>query len=146
MAEAGEKVTYGKAQELIRIIGTNVGVSPYGEIINFRGLVHAPMNEQGVVFLFGMIFKELGYTIERVQAGFPDCKAKKETTTKKGNFTYPSFEDVSIEFEFESKSFFTHGHNISQCQLIICWRHNWPDCPIEVLELKSAIQKLKSDV
>jgi hypothetical protein len=31
----------------------------YGDFINFRGLQHAPVNEQGVVFLFGMICREL---------------------------------------------------------------------------------------
>jgi hypothetical protein len=32
----------------------------YGDFIHFRGLVHAPINEQGVIFLFGMICRELG--------------------------------------------------------------------------------------
>ena len=47
----------------------------YGDFINFRGLQHAPVNEQGVVFLFGMICRELGYVVEIVKPGFPDCEA-----------------------------------------------------------------------
>ena len=34
-----------------------------GEKINFRGLVHAPVNELGVVYLFGMISEELGFEV-----------------------------------------------------------------------------------
>lgn len=49
----------------------------YGNPIDFRGLRHEPVNEQGVVFLFGMVARELGYMVEAVQAGFPDCEAKR---------------------------------------------------------------------
>jgi hypothetical protein len=33
----------------------------YGEPIDFRGLRHAPINEQGVVYVFGMVSQELGF-------------------------------------------------------------------------------------
>jgi hypothetical protein len=23
--------------------------------------------------------------------------------------------------------------------MIVCWEHNWPECPLEVLELKSLV-------
>lgn len=49
----------------------------YGPVLNFRGLQHAPIEEAGVVFLFGMVSSELGYVVEAVQAGFPDCDAKR---------------------------------------------------------------------
>jgi hypothetical protein len=26
---------------------------------------------------------------------------------------------------------------VEECDMIVCWRHNWEDCPLEVLELKS---------
>jgi len=45
---------------------------------NSCGLRHKPANEQGVVLLFGMLAKELGYLIEAVQNGFPDCEAKRQ--------------------------------------------------------------------
>ncbi|MDI3464707.1 MAG: hypothetical protein OJF50_003528 [Nitrospira sp.] len=59
--------------EFIQTSSANV----YGEFINFRGLQYAPVNEQGVVFLFGMLCKELGYIVEIVKPGFPDCEAKR---------------------------------------------------------------------
>lgn len=44
----------------------------FGEPIDFRGLRHAPINEQGVVYLFGMVSRELGFSVEALQQGFPD--------------------------------------------------------------------------
>jgi hypothetical protein len=26
--------------------------------------------------------------------------------------------------------------------MIICWKHNWPDCPLEVVELSKLVGKL----
>ena len=49
----------------------------YGASLNFRGLQHAPINEQGVVFLFGMVCHELGFVVESVRTGSPDCEAKR---------------------------------------------------------------------
>jgi hypothetical protein len=48
----------------------------FGEPIDFRGLRHAPINEQGVVYLSGMVSRELGFSVEALQQGFPDCEAK----------------------------------------------------------------------
>jgi Homing endonuclease associated repeat len=28
---------------------------------------------------------------------------------------------------------------VDGCDLIVCWKHNWPECPLEVLELKNEI-------
>lgn len=108
-----------------------------GEPLNFRGLQHSPINEQGVVFLFGMVCKELGYLVEAVQTGFPDCEAKRWVDNNR-------LERVRIEFEFKSSNFVSHGHNADLCDLIVCWEHDWKDCPIEVLELRQEIQKLDS--
>jgi hypothetical protein len=107
----------------------------YGDFINFRGLQHAPVNEQGVVFLFGMICRELGYVVEIVKQGFPDCEAKR--------LIRPGiWQRVRIEFEFQSRTFRSHGHDPDRCDLIVCWDDNWPDCPLEVLELSTALKRL----
>ena len=111
----------------------------YGNPIDFRGLRHEPVNENGVVFLFGMVARELGYSVEIVQAGFPDCEAKRQIGSGR-------WQRVSIEFEFESRNFRDHGHPPDGCDLIVCWNHNWLECPhhIEVVELKSIIKSLAS--
>ena len=108
----------------------------YGKLINFRGMQHAPVNELGVVFLFGMLANEMNFRVESVQAGFPDCDAKQKL--KDG-----TFERVSIEFEFKSNNFKTHGHDVNKCDLIICWIHDWEDCPLSVIELSTLIKDLQ---
>ncbi len=108
----------------------------YGEFINFRSLQHAPVNEQGVVFLFGMIAHDLGFVIDRVQTGYPDCEAKRRVKGGRG------YERVRIEFEFRSSNF---NHRPEGCDLIVCWEHNWSECPLEVLELRSAIRSLSDE-
>ncbi|MBI5637705.1 MAG: hypothetical protein HZA03_07040 [Nitrospinae bacterium] len=49
----------------------------YGNPLDFRGLRHEPVNENGVIFIFGMVANELGYSVEAIQPGFPDCEAKR---------------------------------------------------------------------
>ena len=110
----------------------------YGELINFRGLQHAPVNENGVVFLFGMVADELGFVIESVQAGFPDCEGKRRVAANR-------FQRVRIEFEYRSRSFRDHGHDPAGCDLVVCWEHNWPECPLELLELREAIKRLTAE-
>jgi hypothetical protein len=107
----------------------------YGDFIHFRGLEHAPINEQGVIFLFGMICRELGYVVQMLKTGFPDCEAKRQLRPG-------VWQRVRIEFEFRSRTFCTHRHDPQQCEVIVCWENNWPDCPIEVQELKSALPRL----
>ncbi|HTT32065.1 MAG TPA: hypothetical protein VMH48_00560 [Methylomirabilota bacterium] len=109
----------------------------YGNPIHLPGFLHEPVNELGVVLLFGMLAKDLGYMIERVQKSFPDCEAKRQIAPDR-------WQRVNIEFEFESKNFHEHGHSHNGCDVIVCWRHNWPACPkhIEVLELSSIIKSL----
>src|SRR5262249_5553262 len=43
----------------------------YGNPTNLPGVPYEPVNEQGVVLLFGRLANELGYRIEAVQVGFP---------------------------------------------------------------------------
>jgi hypothetical protein len=109
----------------------------YGNPMHLPGLRHEPVNEQGVVLLFGMLANDLGYLIEAVQKGFPDCEAKRRIGPDR-------WQRVNIEFEFESKNFREHGHPASGCDVIVCWRHNWDDCPeqLEILELSGVIKSL----
>ena len=111
----------------------------YGAFLNFRGLQHAPVNEQGVVFLFGMVCHELGFAVELVRTGFPDCEAKRCIDTRRD-----TWERVRIEFEFRAAN--AKVHPMSGCDLIVCWENDWPDCPVEVIELKTAIRALNGEL
>jgi hypothetical protein len=101
-----------------------------GEPFDRRPMTNAPVNELGVMVLFGMVAAGLGLQVESVQGKFPDCLAKREVAPGK-------WQHLRIEFEYESKNFKLHGHDPKGCDMIVCWRHNWKECPaeIEVVEL-----------
>jgi hypothetical protein len=109
-----------------------------GAPMQFPGLAFEPVNEMGVMVLFSMMSWQLGFVIESVQAGFPDCHAKLEVEPGRS-------QDFRVEFEYESRNFKLHGHDPLKCDLIVCWRHNWKDCPphLQVLELSKIVGKLK---
>jgi len=110
----------------------------YGRKIDFKSLSCAPVNEHGVIYLFGVLHESLGYKIESIQAGFPDCIARRQISREK-------WEEVKIEFEFKSKSFVSHKHNPAEVDVIVCWEHNWKECPnnIETIELSKMIKDLE---
>lgn len=91
-----------------------------------RDLPFEPRNEAGVLFVFARVAERLGLEVESVQVDFPDCVA-----TSNGR-------RVRIEFEYRSKSFELHGHDPKGCDLIVCWRHDWPSAPagLSILELR----------
>lgn len=105
----------------------------------FRGLLYEPFNEQEVIALFFMIqpYLQLGLCFDEVRADFPDCIAWKKT--KEG------WKKIRIEFEHLSQKFLEHGHDINKCDLIICWEHNWYNCPLEVIELKKELKKINKN-
>jgi len=111
-------------------------IAEFGELLDFRGLRHAPINENGVIYLFGMVSHEIGFMVEAVHAAFPDCEAKRHI----GNNRY---QRVRIKFEYKSSNYKSQGYDSAGADMIVCWLHDWPDCPLEVLDLKSAIGKLK---
>jgi len=74
-----------------------------------------------------------GLTILRLQAAFPDCEALRQVGPNKG-------QRVLIELEYESRNFLEHRHPLKGCDLIVCWINNWPDCPLEVIELSSVLR------
>jgi hypothetical protein len=107
-----------------------------GDLINFRGLVYAPLNENGVVYLFGKVTEDLHMYVEEIKPGFPDCIARR--------FTGKGWERIRVEFEFRSSHFKQHGHDPEACDVVICWEHDWEDCPIEVIELRTAIGDMEN--
>lgn len=94
------------------------------------GLEESPVNEQGVVLLFGKVHFAIGFpTIIKVQQDFPDCKA------------YSNLGDrhrANIEFKYKSSSYYRSRRSVEQWEdkvnYLVCWEH---DC-------KSFNQKIKS--
>lgn len=114
---------------------TMPGQPTYGAPIQCGALVFAPTNEFGVLFLFGAIADRLGFLVLRVQAEFPDIEALRMVGRDK-------LQRVRVELEQESRNFLKHGHDPNGCDVIVCWEHNWDECPLEVIELRKEIAKI----
>jgi hypothetical protein len=110
----------------------------YGPPLMRVPLAHGPTNEQGVLFLFGAIAEDLGFLVTHVQIGFPDCEAMREVAPG-------IWQRVDIELEQYSRNFLTHLHDPNKCDLIVCWEHNWAECPLEVVELKTEFERLQRE-
>jgi len=102
----------------------------YGGPMLNSPLAFAPINESAVVFLFGAVARQMGFLVTRLQTEFPDCEALRQIDRDRWQLK-------RIEFEYESRNFLLHQHRVEDCDMIVCWRHNWPECPLEVLELRS---------
>ena len=106
-----------------------------GSPLNFRGLVYAPINEQGVVYLFGLIANDLNIRVESIQQGYPDCTAVRFAGKGK-------WERINIEFEFKSSGF---DHDPDKCDVLVCWEDDLPEGKresikgLQIYELKTLI-------
>lgn len=109
----------------------------YGPLIHPSPLICEPTNESGVIFLFGAVAERLGFQMLRIQTEFPDAEALRRVSENR-------LQQVKLEFEFESRNFLYHNHDAAKCDLIVCWEHNWPECPLEVVELKTALNSQQS--
>jgi hypothetical protein len=124
----------GRPQKESRVLMNQPIFGPIlaGQLTRPLSMIHGPVNEAGVIYLFGTMAEQLGYVVTRMQTDFPDCEAMRRI---EGN----RWQRVRVEFEYESRNFVKHGHDVSGCDLIICWADNWPECPVEVLELQKEI-------
>ena len=100
---------------------------------NVLGMDYEPRNEAGVIILFSLVMKQLGFSgIIQAQGNFPDCIARKRGRS------------VPVEFEFKAKTFLAHNHDRDlkrgKCT-VICWEDNWPNPPknIEIISLSKKL-------
>jgi hypothetical protein len=106
-----------------------------GRPLGFRGLQFEPRNEMGVVHAFGLLAPDLEMAVESIGSAYPDCRAIASDGAG-------GWRRVAIEFEFKSSNFKLHGHDPAECDVIVCWEHDWPDSPVKVLELKSVMRRV----
>ncbi|GEM_PF-5157176 len=101
----------------------------------FCGFIYAPYFEQEVVGLFCLLLPQLpeSFAIEELRETFPDCIARRTDL--------PDKPVVRIELELFSRKFLEHRHDPEECDLIVCWEHNWPASPLPVLSLKAFIEE-----
>jgi len=132
-AEGGSTSTHTSGISFPRILKDEPFFGP--PMVKNYLLLLQPTNEQEVVFLFGGVAVKLGFAVLKIRTEFPDGFALREVAPGKWQL-------VKIEFEHESRNFLAHKHDPAGAHLIVCWKHNWPECPLEVIELSSLIEKL----
>jgi hypothetical protein len=109
----------------------------YGDLAFTSALVCAPTSEMGVVSLFSALALKLGFAIIHIGTVYPDCECFRRVAPGR-------WQRVRIEFEFFSRNFLSHGHDPARCDMVVCWEHNWTECPLEVLELRPIWEKDKT--
>lgn len=132
----GEELTSTHEEELTGTNGNKKKPAEkvYGQPLVRQALATAPTNEAGVMCLFASLATALGFTMLHIQQAFPDCHAFRRGQDGLWRI-------VRIEFEFESRNFLAHGHDPKGCDLIVCWKHNWDSCPVEVVELSGIVER-----
>jgi len=85
-------------------------------------------SEDAVKTLFVLLSSSLGYRILSVGVrGFDYVLADKD-----GNV-------FNAEVEYYASEFVKHRHPVEECELLICWVDDWPDCPIKKLILSELV-------
>jgi hypothetical protein len=81
--------------------------------------------------------RAVGTGSDEIAAGISDCEVMREVEGGR-------WQRLNAEFEQESRNFLIHKHDPNECDMLICWVHNWPECPewIEVVELSREVRKL----
>lgn len=85
-----------------------------------------PENEQGVVALFFMQSIGAGWNAIEIGASYPDALIERNGVQWR------------VEFEYVSSNFVAHKHDPRRCDMIVCWKNDWIDCPLPVVALCEA--------
>lgn len=92
-------------------------------------MIYEPINEYETVVLFGLLAKELGYKIIKIQSDFPDGVIEKDGS------------QINVEFEFLTSNYIQHGHPLDFNGICICWRKDCDLKNIEILSIEEFIRK-----
>lgn len=92
--------------------------------------VFGPTKEKGVVWLFDLYKKELGFGRSHNAFG-----SGYDAEIEKGD------KEIRVEFEKTTGDFLDHGHDPKNVDLVICWRKT-AQIPVPVLELSKELPKL----
>ena len=121
-----------ETKEVRVAVDDETDVEVVGEPMELGVMRWTPTNEMGVVALFIEYRRQLGFPIiEVIRTRFPDAVVF-EAAIKGHVRRY-------IEFEFRSSGFKAHATSKRKCDYVVCWEHDWKDCPVPVRELKREI-------
>lgn len=88
-------------------------------------LIENPRNELQTREWFANHIEEFEYSIIESKSSFPDYVIKNAQGEK-----------LKAEVEFNSSNAITHGHDLNECDMIICWKHD-RRLPLSVFELST---------
>ncbi len=112
----------------------NAERSIVNELINFRGLVYAPLDKGGVMLLFGKVAEDLNMYVEELRPEAPDAIVRR--------FIGTGWERLRVDFAYRSSELRRLESEDDQVDLIVCWEHDWAGCSLEVVELRERIQEM----
>lgn len=112
-----------------------------GSLVGRRGIVYAPVNRAGVLFLFSRLLDEFDMLVEEIS---PDCRyvvsRRRVNAADSGQISGDDFwERVRIAIAYRSSEF--QKNSFAEDDLLICWYHDWRACPLETFELKALFEE-----
>lgn len=91
-------------------------------------LLNVPTNEFETIILFALLAKEMGITIVKVNAAFPDGLIIKDG------------KEIKVEFEYLSSNYLQHAHPIMTDVICICWRRDIDIAGLEIIAIEEYIR------
>jgi len=110
-----------------------------GEALDFRGIKFSPVDTRGVIYIFGLVSEELNFIIETFGSGRSGFFGKRKLSMEQENW-----ETVNIGFALNSFDLNGSRKLTNSWDLLVCWKHDWEDCSLEVLELSSTLKSLEN--
>jgi hypothetical protein len=101
-----------------------------GDLIGKRNIVYAPINRAGVLGLFCRLLDEFDMLLEETAADCGYVIARRRVDN--------GWERVKINLAYRSSEF--SDGNPEDGDLLICWHHDWPGCPLKAFELKALFE------
>jgi hypothetical protein len=113
-----------------------------GEPMDLGFMRWSPITHDAVIALFIGYRNELGFPIiEWIRPQFPDACVFQQVNKPRASYVRKY-----IEFELFSSLFKEHTmnpkHKGRKCDYVVCWEHDWNECPVQVIELKTEIRKI----
>jgi hypothetical protein len=101
-----------------------------GDLIGKRGVVYAPVNQAGVLLLFSRLLDEFDMLVEQTAEDCGHVIGLRRVEQ--------GWERVKIMIAFKSSDL--ENASDKDGDLLICWCHDWQECPLRTFELKSLFE------
>ncbi len=128
-----------KKKKKVKIIPKTVKPIRNIDKVNFRGLKSPPSNKGELMLIFGIVCEELSFMIEQFPQKGEFFRAKRKTGDKS-----KTWESIIANFSLRSSDAVGDKSIIDKCDILICWKNDWLDCPLEVLELSKTLTELEN--